>query len=659
MTTSNGTVTNAGENCQRASLTRKNWKKSIRKMLPVAVCALAVFHASPVAAQQVIGRQQLNGHVTAEMTNAPLVGRVAPSTQMTLTIGLVIRNSAELAQVASEIADPNSPSYRQYLTPEQFADRFGVSPAGYRSVLDWAQSNNLTATPHRNRFVATVSGQVADIEHALNIHLNYHLRSDGTQFFAPDGEPSVAFSVPVDHISGLSNFSPPERAGGSAPGGSYQGNDFRNAYAPGITLNGTGQQIGILMFDFDGFTQSDINGYGAQVGHSYLPVQLVPASTLLTPGIEGTLDVEAALSMAPAAQVVTFIGSDSTTILSEMTDRPGVRQFSSSWNWHDGTTTEQNLMQNIATNGGSFFQASGDGGPWPLNYFNCTSGSLDNRSYPKITIVGGTNLDMTGSGANYGNLETAWPDSAGGPEGCVGIPSWQKGVAGENGASGSSRNGPDVAAMANDFYLFYDGSPTNVGGTSEATPLWAGYMALVNELMENYGLASVGFADPTLYSIAATSAYDTNFHDVVSGCATDSGGLTYCAGSGYDLVTGLGSPTNTLIYTLSGVEVYPLYCQGPLTTTSNVTQFIWSTEAASEASPGPGECAWPNRAPVPVEIKSGGGNELVGTLKQVANLPAGKFAEVGVYRNQTSDDMIVTQIVGFVTPPFSSSVALP
>ncbi len=489
------------------------------------------------------------------MIVAPLVGRVPPTTQLTFTIGLVIQNRAALLAAADEIADPNSPSYRHYLTPEQFADQFGVVPADYQSVLDWAQSNHLTATPHRNRFVATLTGSVADIERALNIHFYYHLRPDGTQFFAPDTEPSVAFSVPVDHISGLNKLLRPQSAGGSAPGGSYQGNDFRNAYAPGVTLNGSGQQIGILMLD--GFAQSDINGYGTQVGYKYLPVEVVPADTPLTPGKEGTLDVEAAVSMAPAAQIVAFVGSDQTTILSNMTDRPGIRQFSSSWNWHDGTTTEDNLMVQIATNGGSFFQASGAAGPYPPGNFNCTSGSMDNREYQRITIVGGTDLNMTGDGANYGTLETAWGGSwggsAGGSLGCVGIPSWQKGIVGQNGASSTSRNAPDVAAMANDFYLFYEGGPTNVDGTSEATPLWAGFMALVNELMENNGLTSVGFANPTLYAIAASGAYETNFHDVVSGFDTDSEGITNWAGPGYDLVTGLGTPTSTLIYTLAGV----------------------------------------------------------------------------------------------------------
>jgi subtilase family serine protease len=581
---------------------------------------------------------------------------------LTLTVGLVIPNIAGLIETASQISDPNSPSYRRYLTADQFADRFGATPADYQSVLNWAQSNNLTVTAHKNRFVATVAGSVADIESVLNLHLNYHVRTDGTEFFAPDAEPSLKLSVPVEHIGGLDNFIRPERADGSGAGGAYQGTDFRNAYAPGITLTAAGQKIGIFMLD--GFAQSDIDGYASQTHQTFLPVEVVPAKTALTPGTEGTLDVEAALSMAPAAQVVAFVGSsDRTSILTNMTDREDIQQFSSSWFWYNGTTTDTNLMLQLGTQGQSFFQASGDGGAYKVGVFpTYKSGSLDCRQFPSITLVGGTSLDMSHKGASYGALETAWPHSSGGIEASVAIPSYQSGIAGLNGASATHRNVPDVSAQANDIDIFYDGKPENVGGTSEATPLWAGYMALVNELAANFGAASAGFANPALYAIASTSAYDTNFHDVVSGCTPDSSGNVYCAGTGYDLATGLGSPQHTLIYSLSGVQAYPLYCQGPLTTSSAptpLTSFKWASQGAGTASPGPGECAWADRAPRGTEIKSGDGNVISGTLNQVANLPAGKFAEIGVYNDATSNDMVVTQIVGLVTPPFSPSPTLP
>ena len=618
--------------------------------------ALWVIPATLAVAQPAIpgdSRQHLNGHLTAEMRKAPVEGRVPPTTQLTLSIGLVIPNRSELIETARSIADPHSPAYRKYLTPEQFADRFGATPADYQSVLDWAKSNNLTVTAHRNRFVVDVEGSVADIEPALGVHLNNHLRGDGTVFFAPDAEPSLALSVPVEHIGGLDNFMVPTNAGGSGAGGTYQGTDFRNAYAPQMTLTGKGQKIGIFMLD--GFAQSDINGYATQTGQSYLTVQVVPSSAVLTPGAEGTLDVEAALSMAPAAQVVAFVGSNQTTILTNMSDRTDILQFTSSWFWAVGTTTDTNLMQQLATQGQSFFQASGDGGAyaptWVPTYI---SGSLDDRQFPYITIVGGTDLNMTGNGASYGSIETAWTKSSGGPLPSVAIPSYQSGIAGVNGASSTKRNVPDVSAMANDINLVYGGISDNVGGTSEATPLWAGFMALVNELAANAGKPSVGFANPALYAIAAGSEYGANFHDVVSGCNPDKTGTSYCSGTGYDLVTGLGSPKNRLIYTLAGVDAYPFYCQGPLTTTAGATAFKWASQGASAASPGPGECAWADRAPTGAELSA---TVIYGNLNQVANLKAGKFAEIGVYRDLTN--MVVTQIVGLVTPPFSSSSTLP
>jgi len=181
----------------------------------------------------------------------------------------------------------------------------------------------------------------------------------------------------------------------------------------------------------------------------------------------------------------------------------------------------------------------------------------------------------------------------------------------------------------------------------------------VNELAADYGAPSVGFANPALYAIAATSDYPTDFHDITTGCAKNTGGDSYCAGMGYDLATGLGSPQHALIYALSGVQSYPLYCQGPLRTSAGSTPFKWAAQGAGTANPGPGECAWADRAPGGTEIQSGGGNVMSGTPHEVANLPAGQFAEIGVYNDQTTNEMVVTQIVGLVSPPFSSSPTLP
>ena len=90
------------------------------------------------------------------------------------------------------------------------------------------------------------------------------------------------------------------------------------------------------------------------------------------------------------------------------------------------------------------------------------------------------------------------------------------------------------------------------GGTSFAAPLWAGYLALVNQQAMANGNKALGFINPSLYTIGAGSSYDTDFHDITSG----SNG--YSATTGYDLVTGWGSPNGAnLLNALAGTVHNP------------------------------------------------------------------------------------------------------
>jgi kumamolisin len=135
----------------------------------------------------------------------------------------------------------------------------------------------------------------------------------------------------------------------------------------------------------------------------------------------------------------------------------------------------------------------------------------------------------------------------------IAIPAWQKlpGVINSsNKGSTTLRNGPDVSANANfTFYTCADQKAcvaNEYGGTSFAAPMWAGYIALVNQQLAAQGKSTIGFINPTLYAQNVTSVYDTDFHDIASG---KSG--SYSAVSGYDLVTGWGSPNAGLIAALA------------------------------------------------------------------------------------------------------------
>ena len=134
------------------------------------------------------------------------------------------------------------------------------------------------------------------------------------------------------------------------------------------------------------------------------------------------------------------------------------------------------------------------------------------------------------------------------------IPSWQQlpGVINaSNHGSTVYRNGPDVSANANwTFYVCADQTTCTAneyGGTSFAAPVWAGYLALVNQQLAATGGSTVGFINPTLYALGVSSSYGADFHDITSGSCG-----TYSAGAGYDLCTGLGSPNAGLINALAG-----------------------------------------------------------------------------------------------------------
>jgi hypothetical protein len=130
------------------------------------------------------------------------------------------------------------------------------------------------------------------------------------------------------------------------------------------------------------------------------------------------------------------------------------------------------------------------------------------------------------------------------------------------------------------------------------------------------------------------------------------------------VVSTTGTPAT--VFTMEATQPsYPLYCQGPLNTpTAQVptptTVFKWASTGADAEPPGPGECAWADRPPRGSEIQPGDTGIIFGYLNQVANLPAGQYSEIDVYRDPGfGNDLNVMQIVGFVSPPFSPNPVLP
>src|SRR6266700_3677039 len=148
-------------------------------------CCLAAGHA--LAAEP----QQLHGHVPAATAHLKAIGRLDPDKELNLALSSPLRNQDELTALLQSLYDPASTNFHKFLTPDQFARRFGPSERDYEVLAAFAKANGLhETTRHPNRVILDVKGSVANIEKALHIKLLlYNHPKESRTFFAPDLEP--------------------------------------------------------------------------------------------------------------------------------------------------------------------------------------------------------------------------------------------------------------------------------------------------------------------------------------------------------------------------------------------------------------------------------------------------------------------------------------
>jgi subtilase family serine protease len=518
---------------------------------------------------------------------AKSVGQLPSKQVMTLDVVLPLRDPAGLESFLKQLYDPSSPSYRHFLTVPEFTQRFGPTEQDYDSVVRFAEAHGFTVVGGtRDGMDVQIKGPVSAVESAFHVAMRtYQHPTESRIFYAPDREPTTDLPFALWHVSGLDNYSIPHpmyvkrsdyanahginaedvvshATTGSGPSASFLGSDMRAAYYGGTALTGAGQNLGL--FEFLGTDLTDLTTYFKNVGQTNnVPITLLSTDGTSTSCVdsraggdcddtEQTLDMTQAIGMAPGlSSLVMYIGSTDTAIISAMTTHsPLPTTIGCSWGWTPADPSTLNpYFQKMAAQGQNFFAASGDSSTW----------SASNEAWPAdnafIVSVGGTDL-VTASAGGAWKSETAWTDSGGGisPD-AIPIPSWQQlsGVINSaNKGSTTLRNGPDVSANANfTFYVCADQtscSANEFGGTSFATPMWAGYVALVNQQLASNGDPTIGFINPTIYAQNTTSSYATDFHDITSGTSG-----SFSAEVGYDLVTGWGSPNGVgLINALAG-----------------------------------------------------------------------------------------------------------
>ena len=139
-------------------------------------------------------RAVLTGHIHPQARSENDQGRVPPSLMLpyvSLALAPSSAQAAELEQLLIDQQTPGSPDYHQWLTPEQYAQRFGVSDADMSQISGWLQSQGLTvvSTARARNWVA-VSGTASQIESAFGIQLHQYV-VDGETHYANASEPSV------------------------------------------------------------------------------------------------------------------------------------------------------------------------------------------------------------------------------------------------------------------------------------------------------------------------------------------------------------------------------------------------------------------------------------------------------------------------------------
>jgi DNA-binding beta-propeller fold protein YncE len=526
---------------------------------------------------------------------------------MSLQLEVVLppRDPSMLASFIDELYDPTSAEYDHFLAPGHFGPMFGATRSTIENVSSTLSSLGLTpGQVSSNDLTIPVSTTVAAAESAFDVHIDQYRLPSGRVAYANTGAPGVPASIAsiITDIIGLSDvtqaiptlvkpssgstnplLSPPVEPPTAGPTPCAAASDVRGAFTASQLAEAYGFNTGaysaghlgsgetIALFELEPFSSSDISAYETCYGIS------TSVHTITVDGGAGTgagageaaLDIEDVAGLAPDATIDVYEapngGNGAYDEYQKIAENDTAQVVSTSWaacepfEGSSGVDALEPLFEEMATNGQSMVAAAGDFGSeacWDGDKSSDELAVLDPASDPYVTGIGGTTLREIGPPP----IETVWNESArlagaggGGISEFWQMPSWQTTLGVNSDSSGTPcgapagsycREVPDVSADADPlsgYSIYYKGNWVGIGGTSAAAPLWAAFVALADEGCS----APAGFLNRALY----THASDLN--DITSGnndlTYTGYEGGLYPATTGYDMASGLGTPTSALL----------------------------------------------------------------------------------------------------------------
>ena len=541
-----------------------------------------------------------------------------PMERMVLAVSPRPSARQALARFLRDVHDPSSPVYHQWLTPEQFGKRFGVSDSDLSAVIGWLQGHGFAVDEvARGRGWINFSGTAAQVEQAFRTNMHDYV-VEGKLHHANSNDPSIPRGMAdiVEGVVSLHDFAKkpmnsgirpvpqetdPEYTSGTShyisPGDFAIIYNVNALYSAGF--DGTGQTIAIVGRTHPSAT--NWSTFRTTMNLPSNPPQVVvngadPGDLGAGEDGEADLDVEWSGAVAKKATVKFVVSkSTSTTDGVDLSAQYIVNNnlapvMSTSFGQCESSmgsaenTFYNNLWSQAAAQGITSFVSSGDSGASGCDGGSSTSGTgraiSGLASTPFNVAVGGTQFNE-GSGTYWSTTnstgdvsalsyipEVAWNESgtvsggsglwatSGGVSTIYNKPSWQ--VAPGVPADGK-RDIPDVSltAAGHDGYLVEtQGSLSGIGGTSASSPSFAGLMALI---VQKTGQRQ-GNANTVFYSMGNTqyTGGTVVYHDTTSGNNSVPGVTGFSCGTGYDLATGLGSvDANALANNWGGAPPVP------------------------------------------------------------------------------------------------------
>jgi subtilase family serine protease len=499
--------------------------------------------------------------------NAVSAAPMSATAPVHVALVLKLNDEAGLNRFIEHARTPGSAGFGAVLTAAQIAAQYAPTTAQVATVKAYLASKGFTNIKVAdNNMIVEADAPAGVISGVFQTTLVPVAMADGTSTHintAPETVPDAISGV-VRGVLGLDtatrlrpNFVRASNAAAaptanasptiSAVTVSHNPTQFPGIYSVGSTPTAANTTIGIIA---EGDVTQSVIDLATFESHNQLPA--VPVSVIhaglssadTSANVEWSLDSQTIVGMSGGLKQLNFYVARSfawsdialaiNRAVSDNTARVINMSIGGCENWAP-TAAIDTLFQLAVAQGQTFSVSSGDSGSVA---YGCNGTSVQYpATSPYVVAVGGTTLYTNGNG-NYAG-ETAWEASGGGISGFEPIPSWQSNVPALKGRA--SRGMPDLAFDADPnsgAQIIVGGQLETVGGTSLSAPLFSATWA---RLLSGSCATSLGFAAPTIYSVQSTTA--SIFHDVTNG----SNGA-YSAGSGWDFVTGWGTPNVSLLY---------------------------------------------------------------------------------------------------------------